>query len=301
MASDSNSFFGTSAGLFTTAGSNSFFGATSGISNTSGTNNSFFGRAAGDGNTTGQQNSFFGTAGRTNVGGSNNTAIGYQADVGSANLNFATAIGASATVSTSNTIALGRSNGTDAVQIPGALNVTGPINGTVSNATTAINALQLGGLAANQYVQTTDGRLSDARNPLPGSSNYIQNGLNTQPSSNLHISGSAGVGSIMVDTNLAVGNNANITGTLTATTVTSTGVLNGNTAAVNSLNATGGITASTVSTSSNISVGGRLGVGTTPSTYKLEVIDPTSNGLPRSDKRGRRSCSFVRRQRSFLC
>src|SRR5215471_5246493 len=51
------------------------------------------------------------------------------------------------------------------------------IVGTVANADTAnsaTNATQLGGLAASQYVVTTDSRMSDARNPLPGSNNYIQ-------------------------------------------------------------------------------------------------------------------------------
>src|SRR5688572_21329012 len=36
-----------------------------------------------------------------------------------------------------------------------------------NNAATAQNALQLGGVSANQYVQTNDPRLTDARNPLP--------------------------------------------------------------------------------------------------------------------------------------
>src|SRR5215813_6022375 len=43
------------------------------------------------------------------------------------------------------------------------------------NATTATNATQLGGVTASQYVVTSDVRLSDARQPLAGSSNYIQN------------------------------------------------------------------------------------------------------------------------------
>jgi hypothetical protein len=46
--------------------------------------------------------------------------------------------------------------------------------------TTADNATQLGGLAANQYVQTVDSRLSDARPPAPGSSSYIQNTSSVQ-------------------------------------------------------------------------------------------------------------------------
>src|SRR5438094_9639612 len=35
-----------------------------------------------------------------------------------------------------------------------------------TNATTATNATQLGGIAASQYVQTNDSRLSDARPPI---------------------------------------------------------------------------------------------------------------------------------------
>ncbi|MBP6002582.1 MAG: tail fiber domain-containing protein [Pyrinomonadaceae bacterium] len=57
-----------------------------------------------------------------------------------------------------------------------------------ATATTATNATQLGGIAADQYVITTDPRMSNARSPLPGSSNYIQNG-GIQASSNFNISG----------------------------------------------------------------------------------------------------------------
>ena len=46
---------------------------------------------------------------------------------------------------------------------------------TAANADTASNAAQLGGLAADQYVVTTDTRMTDSRNPNPGSANYIQN------------------------------------------------------------------------------------------------------------------------------
>ncbi len=37
------------------------------------------------------------------------------------------------------------------------------------------NSDRLGGITANQYVQTTDARVSDARTPQPGSPNYVQN------------------------------------------------------------------------------------------------------------------------------
>ena len=51
------------------------------------------------------------------------------------------------------------------------------------------NSQQLGGIAANQYVQTTDPRLTDARSPTAGSSNYIQNTNGQQAASNFNISG----------------------------------------------------------------------------------------------------------------
>lgn len=59
----------------------------------------------------------------------------------------------------------------------------------------ADNALQLGGLDASQYVQDSDSRLTDARMPLAGSSDYVQsNPLAQQPGTNLNIGGNATVG-----------------------------------------------------------------------------------------------------------
>lgn len=63
-----------------------------------------------------------------------------------------------------------------------------------TTAEVANNALKLGGVAANQFVQTNDSRLSDARNPLAGSANYIQNSTSQQPLSNFNISGSGTLG-----------------------------------------------------------------------------------------------------------
>jgi len=59
---------------------------------------------------------------------------------------------------------------------------------TATSATTATNATQLGGVAANQYVLTSDPRLIDARTPAAGSANYIQNSINQQIAS-FNISG----------------------------------------------------------------------------------------------------------------
>ncbi len=58
-----------------------------------------------------------------------------------------------------------------------------------NQAETANNSANLGGIPAAQYTQTTDPRLSDDRNPLPNSPNYIQNTASQQASSNFNISG----------------------------------------------------------------------------------------------------------------
>ncbi len=124
-----NSFFGRSAGVANTSGaSNAFFGYNAGVVNTTGGNNSFHGYNAGGGNTTGAHNSFFGdNAGSTNTTGSNNTFIGAGAGPGFFNnLDHATAIGAGASVDTSNTIQLGRDGITkDFVRVPGSMVILG--------------------------------------------------------------------------------------------------------------------------------------------------------------------------------
>ncbi len=66
-------------------------------------------------------------------------------------------------------------------------NIAGNITGNATNAT------QLGGIAANQYVLTSDARLTDQRSPLPGSANYIQNTTSQQANSNFNISGTGTV------------------------------------------------------------------------------------------------------------
>ncbi|MEO8135007.1 MAG: hypothetical protein ABI831_13620 [Betaproteobacteria bacterium] len=60
---------------------------------------------------------------------------------------------------------------------------------SAASADTATNATQLGGVAASQYVLSSDARLSDPRPPTAGSSNYVQNTASQQASSNFNISG----------------------------------------------------------------------------------------------------------------
>jgi hypothetical protein len=123
-----NTFVGDSAGLANNGSHNSFFGANAGKNNTTGLFNSFFGRSAGfssngdsnvffgagagDSNTTGGSNTFVGTsAGHSNATGGNHTLLGRSADVGVDGLTNATAIGANALVTQSNTLVLGSING----------------------------------------------------------------------------------------------------------------------------------------------------------------------------------------------
>lgn len=120
-----NSFFGKSAGINnTTASFNTFFGAAAGSANTTGASNSFFGKDAGGANTTGASNAFVGyNAGEANTTGSTNTFVGDSAGLsnttendntfigansnGAAGITNATAIGANATVSQSDSLVLG--------------------------------------------------------------------------------------------------------------------------------------------------------------------------------------------------
>src|SRR5439155_542806 len=71
------------------------------------------------------------------------------------------------------------------------------VSGTVAsatNATNATNATQLGGVAASQYVQTSDSRLSNARPPTAGSSNYIQTSPSSAQNADFNISGNGTAG-----------------------------------------------------------------------------------------------------------
>ena len=73
------------------------------------------------------------------------------------------------------------------------------------SATTATNATQLGGVAASQYVQTNDTRLSDARPPTAGSANYIQNTTSQQAGANFNISGNGTAGGTLSANSLGLG------------------------------------------------------------------------------------------------
>ena len=71
--------------------------------------------------------------------------------------------------------------------VPYAIQSLNAANAT--NAISAVNAQSLGGVLASQYIVTVDPRLADSRNPLAGSTNYIQNTNSQQATSNFNVSG----------------------------------------------------------------------------------------------------------------
>src|ERR1035437_924356 len=69
----------------------------------------------------------------------------------------------------------------------------------------SLNSDDLGGVAASQYVQTNDSRLSDSRSPTAGSANYVQT-TNSPQSANFNISGNGALGGTLTASNrLGVG------------------------------------------------------------------------------------------------
>ncbi len=179
-----NSFFGDLAGVVNTSGrDNTFFGYSAGSSNvlqpgnsyfgsiagrdSTGNANSFFGASAGVTSTTGGSNTFIGVqTGETNRSGFANTLLGINSDVGANNLDHATAIGAEAVVSSSNTIALGRSDGSDTVIVPGKLEVdTMGVSGVVQ--------LCLNGSSRLSFCSSSL-RYKTAVQPFPGGLKIIQ-------------------------------------------------------------------------------------------------------------------------------
>ena len=93
-------------------------------------------------------------------------------------------------------------NAENALSADTAINAQNAVN--AANATTAANALSLGGVAADQFVVTTDPRLSDSRQPAPGSGSYIQNTTDAQTAANFNISGTGKADSFNVESDYRV-------------------------------------------------------------------------------------------------
>src|SRR5687768_17476372 len=73
------------------------------------------------------------------------------------------------------------------------------------NAQTSSDSLNLGGTPANQFVLTDDTRMSDARNPLPGSGDYVQNRGTAQVGANFNVEGTGTAGVLNAVTQFNLG------------------------------------------------------------------------------------------------
>ncbi len=82
-----------------------------------------------------------------------------------------------------------------------------PYSIKASLADIALSSLQLGGVPSTEYVLTTDPRMSDARQPTAGSTDYIQNGTAQQASSNFRISGTGTANIFNAGTQYNIGGN----------------------------------------------------------------------------------------------
>jgi hypothetical protein len=256
-----NSVFGFNAGgNNTTANGNSFFGVNAGFQNTTGGANSFFGINAGFANTTGGGNSFLGTAaGDSNTTGSNNTLVGSASDLGSNGLMYASAIGANAIVTNSDTIVLGKAAGTysgisrpaDAVRVPGALTVSGSV---VTNGSLAI------------------GRTLSVGTDITAGGSFQVSGTGSV-ARDLSVGGSlATSGNLVANGALAIGKTLSV-----GTDITAGGAfqVNGAASVGQSLLVFG-----------SLQTGGNIGVGPASPTSKLTVSGPggfTAAGAPRFD------------------
>lgn len=81
-----------------------------------------------------------------------------------------------------------------------------------TSADTAANSLNLGGVAAGQYVVTTDPRMSDPRSPTAGSGDYVQNRNTVQAATNFNISGNGQLGGFLAANSVRSETQFNIAG-----------------------------------------------------------------------------------------
>lgn len=128
--------------------------------------------------TTGFQCTHIGASGGTsaNVTGNNVTTLGYAADTGSGALSFASAIGAGAIVTTSNTIQLGRS-GLDSVNIGNNLF----INGTTTFGG-SVTLFEQNSINTTTPAGATSFLINNFAGTLTGNENLVAIGVNSATS-----------------------------------------------------------------------------------------------------------------------
>jgi hypothetical protein len=172
---------------------------------------------------------------------------------------------------------------------------------STASADIATNASQLGGIAASQYVQTNDTRLSDSRPPAPGSSSYIQNNSSQQSSTNFNISGNGTVGgSLSANGNLGVATSSFLRPPslqfgpdINAAFIVSPGDVTPNAGYIrfgdqtgwklhfarNRESSGGALNSGLAGELVTIVDKGNVGIGNTDPTFRLHVIDPSNTGL----------------------
>ncbi|MBU2087481.1 MAG: tail fiber domain-containing protein [Gammaproteobacteria bacterium] len=263
-----NTVMGNEAAYVNTTGyRNTATGARALFSNSTGYDNVAVGNNALRGNTTGFENVALGReSGFANTTGSSNTFLGYSADATTGALTYATAIGALATVATSNTLALGRNSTADQVVIGtntrsntyantklyvnGVTNLNGDLRGTTATFSGAVNALSFAGdgsaLTNLNASNFTTGNVPVARggtgldgSAAPNGSLLIGNGtgysLNTLTGTANQVNVTNGAGTIT----LSLPQSIATTSTPTFGGITSNGAVNINNSTVTFNNVTG--------------------------------------------------------------
>jgi hypothetical protein len=263
---------GNRAGYANTTGSdNNLLGFQAGLSNTIGSGNNFFGKWAGRLNTTGGNNSFFGTqAGQSNTTGTSNTYIGYLAN-GSADLTNATAIGANATATQSNSVILGNganvgigvSAPTQKLHVSGSARISGAILDSNNDPGTPGQVLSSTATGTDWVAGTPGpvGPTGPAGGPIgpTGATGATGPAGSVGPTGPMGATGATGVAGINGPTG-ATGPQG-VTGPLVAGSANQTLYHNGLAWVANSVLKSDGST---------------VGVNTTPSTHRVDVFTATT-------------------------
>ncbi|MBK8876255.1 MAG: tail fiber domain-containing protein [Bacteroidetes bacterium] len=156
---DHNTFVGNRAGQgYFDADDNTIIGDLAGETLFSGSENAFLGNLSGRFNTLGSENTFIGfRAGQNNIDGTRNTLLGHQTVIqATPPINNGTALGASASVVTSNTMILGDNTVNVGIGLSGAAG--GPLNKLEINAdpaSFAYTGIGGSGLKFRQLISTT--------------------------------------------------------------------------------------------------------------------------------------------------
>ncbi|MBO0357620.1 hypothetical protein J0X19_06660 [Hymenobacter sp. BT186] len=191
-----NQFVGYQAGLANTTGNENYAsGYRAGLRLSSGDNNSLVGNLAGTSVSTGSYNTALGyNAASTLTTGSRNTLLGYDADVNSAGLSYAAAIGAGATVGASNALALGGSTSTTQVRVGiGTATPNSRLSLTPSLAEPKITLFDNGSTSAHYGFGVSTGQLNYHVSSSSGSHVFYAGGKNGDGTELLSITGNGEV------------------------------------------------------------------------------------------------------------